>query len=72
MNSQIRELAQKAGFCFWEDEEWGPGQDYIDWSCDYDDQFEIFCKLMVDQIAEKLENDGMVEVAMEIKQLFGY
>lgn len=72
MNERIKEFALEAGFLFWEDEEWGPGPNYIDWSNNYDKEFEIFCKLMIDKVAEKLENDGMVEVAMEIKQLFGY
>ena len=72
MNERIKELLTEAGFCFWQDEEWGPGAGNIDWSNNYDKEMNIFCKLMVDRCAEKLENDGMVEVAMEIKQLFGY
>lgn len=72
MNQQIKELAEKAGFPFWGNELWGPGPNHIDWSGIYHKEFETFCKLMVDRCAEKLENDGMVEVAMEIKQLFGY
>lgn len=32
---------------------------------------EKFAELIVRECAQKLENDGMVEVAMEIKQHFG-
>lgn len=72
MNDQIKKLLTEAGFCFWQDEEWGPGPNYIDWSNNYDKELDFFCKLIINKCAEKLENDGMVEVAMEIKQLFGY
>ena len=34
-------------------------------------EFEKFAELIVRECAQKLENDGMVEVAMEIKQHFG-
>jgi len=35
------------------------------------DNFQRFAELIVRECAQKLENDGMVEVAMEIKQHFG-
>lgn len=35
------------------------------------DQLDLFGKLLVQECAAKLEHDGMVEVAMEIKQHFG-
>lgn len=34
-------------------------------------KLEKFAELIVRECAQKLENDGMVEVAMEIKQHFG-
>lgn len=53
MNSTVRDLAQKAGFSFWEDESWGPGPGHIDWSCDYDSEFEAFVALLADHVAQQ-------------------
>lgn len=36
-----------------------------------EEDLEKFAELIVRECAQKLENDGMVEVAMEIKQHFG-
>ena len=55
MNERIRELARQAGF------ELNPAN--------FD--HEKFAELIIRECAQKLENDGMVEVAMEIKQHFG-
>lgn len=57
MNKRIRELA---ALC------WDPR---IDGRLHFDQ--EMFAELIVKECAQKLENDGMVEVAMEIKQHFG-
>lgn len=46
MNEQIKQLAEQAGFVFWGEEDWNPG-DEIDWSCRYDDEFKKFAELMV-------------------------
>ncbi len=35
------------------------------------DQLDKFASLMIDEFCQKLENDGMVEVAFELKQHFG-
>jgi hypothetical protein len=55
MNPKIRELAEKAGFCFWEDESWGPGEPGIDWSCDYTKEFESFVNLLLDEVLSVVE-----------------
>lgn len=63
MNERIRELAYKAGL---------QNHLWLDIS-DSDDVLDTvkFAELIVKECAQKLENDGMVEVAMEIKQHFG-
>ena len=34
MNERIKELVEEAGFILWGNEEWGPGEGHVDWSCD--------------------------------------
>lgn len=46
MDKRTQELAEQAGFVFWGEEEWGPGPGNIDWSCDYNAEFEKFAELM--------------------------
>jgi hypothetical protein len=43
MNKNIIDLAEQAGFEFWGDEHWNPG-DTIDWSSRYDNQFVNYAK----------------------------
>jgi hypothetical protein len=47
MKKIVKELAEKAGFVFWTNEEWKPEDATIDWSCDYDKELEKFFKLVV-------------------------
>ena len=63
MNERIRQLAYKAGL---------HNHLWLDIS-DSDDVLDTvkFAELIIRECAQKLENDGMVEVAMEIKQHFG-
>ena len=58
MNERIKELAKEAGLIQYDTD--GKMEDV-----------EKFAELIVRECAQKLENDGMVEVAMEIKQHFG-
>lgn len=51
MNKQIKKLAKRAGFVFWSNEAHGPGPGHIDWSCDYDKEFDKFCDLLIQRIA---------------------
>lgn len=46
MNKKTRKLAKKAGFVFWENEEWKPSGELIDWSCYYDNELVKFAKLV--------------------------
>lgn len=64
MNERIRLLALQAGATVMERSGW---TDYGTLDLDV----EKFAELIVRECAQKLENDGMVEVAMEIKQHFG-
>jgi hypothetical protein len=52
MNKQFQKLAEEAGFIFWDETE-APGG-HIDWSCDYDQEFEAFSKLLVNACADEL------------------
>ena len=57
MNERIRELAIQSGL--------PTALDY------HQKRYEKFAELIVRDVCQKLENDGMVEVAMEMKQHFG-
>mgnify|MGYP006287537045 CR=1 FL=1 len=54
MNERIRELAEQAGFILWDKEPWNPG-DVIDWSARYDDEFNKFAELIVQECIDKIE-----------------
>jgi len=56
MNEKIKELAEQAGFVWWDE------RDSIDWACNYDDEMELFVKLLiidVFQTQEHLMQDGV-------------
>ena len=46
MNPVIKQLAEEAGFCLWEDEHWNPG-DVVDWGSRYDRELVKFHDLIV-------------------------
>ena len=50
MNERIKELLTEAGFCFWQDEEWGPGAGNIDWSADYTKELNLFIDMLLKDI----------------------
>lgn len=56
VNKKTIELAKQAGFQFWEDEEWGPGSEYIDWSTDYDKELEKLVELVVQECAKSVQH----------------
>ena len=60
MNKRIKELAIKAGMYIVDDE-----------FSTYGKFAEKFAELLVRECCQKLEDDGMVEVAIEMKQHFG-
>ena len=53
MKKIVKELAEKARFVFWADEEWKPKGATIDWACDYDKELERFFKLAVKHAKEE-------------------
>lgn len=73
MHSKIKKLAKEAGFVFWGTEPHGPGENYIDWSCDYDAEFQKFAALLIQRCA-RLSSDrvyGAVESEETILKYFG-
>lgn len=50
MNERIRELLTQAEFCFWGDEEWGPGPGHIDWNADYTKEMNSFVDLLLKDV----------------------
>ena len=58
MDKKITKLAKKAGFIFWtKNEDWGPGPGHIDWSSNYDEEFEKFAKLLVKECAKVVDEN---------------
>jgi len=49
MNKNIIDLAEQAGFTFWEDEHWNLG-DVIDWSSRYDNQFVKYSESLIREV----------------------
>ena len=63
MNERINDIMYHAGLT---------AQGCWDEMDDYDrEAIQKFAELIVKECAQKLEDDGMVEVAMEIKEYFG-
>jgi hypothetical protein len=60
MDKRTQELAEQAGFVFWGEEEWGPGPGNIDWSCDYNDEFERFAELVRKDL-DKVNTEPLTE-----------
>jgi hypothetical protein len=51
VNKTYWDLAKKAGFVFWDDDE-GNGR-VIDWASDYDEEFQLYTDLVIDHIERK-------------------
>lgn len=51
MNRVYWDLAKKAGFVFWDDDE-SDGR-VIDWASDYDKEFQLYTDLVIDHIERK-------------------
>ena len=72
----IKEIAEKAGFILWENEDWNPG-DVIDWSTRYDDELAKFAELIVKECASACLHDDWEDprwgrfYAKKIKEHFG-
>jgi len=57
MNKRIQKLAKKAGFVLWEDEDWKPKDEVIDWSCSYDKELEKFAELVIQDYLKRMIED---------------
>lgn len=55
MNEKIKELAEEAGFCFWGDESWKPHGAIIDWSANYDKEFQKYTELLIKECIKMVE-----------------
>lgn len=55
MNDKMKSLLAQAGFCFWEDEPWGPGEGKIDWSLNYDVEIVSLINMVVEDCLSDLE-----------------
>ena len=73
MNPIIKELAEEAGFIFWENEEWGPGPGHIDWSAIYDKEFQKYSEYLIAHLTQRLLNDGFINIpiACQIREEYG-
>lgn len=73
MNPIIKQLAEEAGFCFWSDESWGPGEGHIDWGADYDDEFQKYSELLIGHLTQRLLNSGLINIPMacQIREEYG-
>ena len=73
MNPRIKELAEDAGFCFWEDEEWKPHGSIIDWSAQYDKEFQKYSEYLIAHLTQRLLNDGFINIpiACQIREEYG-
>lgn len=70
MNKKTIELAKEAGFVFWEDEDWGPGSEYIDWGTEYDKELDKLVELVVRECAKsvhhiKIRDNNLGEIVIE-------
>ena len=61
----IKELAEKAGFIYWQDETWGPGPDFIDWSSNYDNELAKYTELILRECTEVLTRRFMGDLNRE-------
>jgi hypothetical protein len=57
MKKSLKELAKKAGFILWEDEDWKPKDEVIDWSSSYDKELEKFAKLVIQDYLKRMIKD---------------
>ena len=71
MNERIKELVEEAGFILWGNEEWGPGEGHVDWSCDYKDVLAKYTELIVRECAGVAEKERLYQTSDLIKKHFG-
>lgn len=57
MNEHVKRLADRAGFMFWGDEDWRPQGAEIDWSAQYDQEFDAYTQALICEVVN-LERSG--------------
>lgn len=62
LEKRTLELARKANFVFWKGEEWGPGTETVDWSCDYDREIVELVRLTVKECAELSNPETRIKI----------
>ena len=63
MNTIVKDMAKEAGFVLWKDEAWGPGKGNIDWSSNYDVEFQKFVVILTDYYKQLLIDNGYDDAA---------
>ena len=71
MNSNIRQLADDAGFVFWGNEAWGPGPSNIDWSNEYDAAFDAYTVALIQRCA-RIASDRAYGVGQAERAILDY
>jgi hypothetical protein len=76
MSKEMRELAEKAGFIFWDNVSWKPYDAEIDWSCDYSEDLKKYTELVVRKCIEICEKGTPTQTtsfgaSQDIKNYFG-
>lgn len=56
-NVATRNILKSDGFCLWEDEDWKPDGQVVDWSNDYDQALAKFAEAMVHATLQVIDTD---------------
>lgn len=68
MNIKFKALASECGFCFWTDESWRPKNEIIDWSTNYDKEFERYSEELVRWVVMCCESNQLAQQSGNLKQ----
>ena len=63
LSPRFKALALECGFLFWADEPYGPGPGYIDWGCDYTQEFEQYSRQLVEWTCELMRQEVVRDYA---------
>jgi len=67
VNPRFKSLAKECGFVFWGNESHGPGPNMIDWSGDYQQEFELYSEELVRWAIMRCESNQQAEHAGQLK-----
>ncbi len=79
MNEQIKSLVEQAGFVLWDNKDWRPTDQTVDWSSEYDRELtklitltiEECAKICLSRVGNSDYNTGRQHCASDIKEHFG-